>query len=134
MIEIQPLEAADVPAKNDVELEAFASHPRMPMMWPRGLTPDLHAYQEASDLDSLRDETSRMFKAVNTDDGKLVGSACWTLALDPDAVAKKEPTDPQTPPPANWPSEGNWAMRLWYKINLEKLLERYLPGQRYIRE
>ncbi|KAI7277185.1 hypothetical protein KC335_g123 [Hortaea werneckii] len=65
-ITVLPLQAADIPAFVRLELEAFRTHPRMPMLWPRGFTSDLHAYYENNKLQSLQEETSRICKAKAT--------------------------------------------------------------------
>lgn len=132
MIHIRPLRAADVPDKVRSQMAAFASHPRMPMMWPRGMTADFWAYHEASDLKDLQDPNARLFKAVDSATGQIVGAADWTLALDAELEAKKATMSTQQPPPEGWPLEGNWAMRRWYKINLQRLIKQYLPNQPYI--
>ncbi|QIW95046.1 hypothetical protein AMS68_000564 [Peltaster fructicola] len=130
-IHIERLTPADVPTKCKIELEAFKNHPRIPMMWPRGYTADLYSFKESSDASSLANPQCRMFKAVDAIRG-IVGTAEWTLALDVDAQAHQQPTPDDAPPPANWPEGGNWALRRFYKINIEKLLRQHLDNQPYI--
>ena len=59
-ITIAPLLESDVPEFVRVELAAFKSHPRIPMLWPRGYTDDLYAYMEAGKRDSLNDPEVRL--------------------------------------------------------------------------
>ncbi|KAI6876139.1 NAD(P)-binding protein [Hortaea werneckii] len=79
----------DIPAFVRLELEAFRTHPRMPMLWPRGFTSDLHAYYENSKNQSLQKEASRIRKAVNDETGEIVAVAQWTFALEGDEERSK---------------------------------------------
>lgn len=88
-ITILPLQTSDIPAFVRLELEAFRTHPRMPMLWPRGFTSDLHAYYENSKNQSLQKEASRIRKAVNDETGEIVAVAQWTFALEGDEERSK---------------------------------------------
>ena len=82
-------------------------------------TPDLYAYKESGDLVSLRDPTSHMFKAVVDDDEdgrRILATAEWTFNLDPELEAARESTREDAPPPSNWPADGNWPLRRFYKM------------------
>lgn len=128
---IEPVTKADLPATHNVLMRAFQGHPRMPMMWPRGHTEDLYAFKFSRDVEGLSDPTCAMFKAVDTSNGQIVGAAEWAV-MDLEAVRAKQPTNDDAQAPADWPMEGNWAMRRFYTINLEKLIKRHLPDQGYI--
>lgn len=133
-VKIHSLTEADVLTKVRLELEAFKSHPRIPMQWPRGYTADLHAFKDSGDRDGLRDPANRFFKAVDAATGQIVGTAEWTLCLDPAAEAAGQPIRNDAHPPANWPEGGNWELRRFYKINFEKMKKETLAGVPFIGE
>lgn len=130
-VRIEPLTAQDVPEKCQIMAKALANHPRMPMMFP-DQGPAYYSYKKSSDIDDLSDPTARLLKAVDIETGQMLGSADWTMALDEKANAEKKPTSPDTPPPSNWPPQANWQMRLFYKINGERLIKQYLGTSPYI--
>ena len=70
-------------------------------------------------------------KAVDADSGKMVAVSEWTFALDP-AKHEDKPVDPNGTPPANWPIDGNWELRKFFNLNLEKWVQTYLAGKPYI--
>ncbi|KAF2771517.1 acyl-CoA N-acyltransferase [Teratosphaeria nubilosa] len=116
-MKMQPLQAADIPAYVQVELEAFRTHPRMPMLYPRGYTPDLDA---------------RIFKVVDERTGKIVACSEWTFALDPKKTAESIAIDPDEQAPPNYPEGGNWAITRFYKNEWEKWRRETLAGKAYI--
>jgi hypothetical protein len=131
-ITISPLTENDIPEFVRVELEAFRSHPRIPMLWPRGYTEDLYAYMESGKRDSLRDPECQIIKAVDDETGKIVAVSEWMFCLDVEKQLTKEPVDPNGRPPANWPEGGNWEMKRFYNLNLEKWTNAYLTGKPYM--
>jgi len=116
---IQPMLEADIPATVRVELEAFRSHPRIPMLFPKGYTPDVYAYYEDNKIEGYHDDTQRFMEAVNDETGEIVACSEWTFALDPDAMVNKKPINPNEQPPANWPEGGNWRLKRFYKVEWE---------------
>ena len=131
-IALLPLEQADVPAYARLELKAFRSHPRIRMLWPRGYTDDLYAFYESNKNESLQDPECRMMKAVDNETGRIVAVSEWVFALDVEAQLKKDPVDPNATPPDNWPIDGNWPLRHFFTLNLEKWTKQYLKGKPYI--
>lgn len=120
-ISVLPLELSDVPASAILELEAFRSHPRIPMLWRAGYTPDLYAYYESNKRASLADPFYRMMKAVDDETGDLLAVAEWVFVFDRPAYEKeKKAFDPEAAPPENWPRDGNWALKQFFAGNLEK--------------
>ena len=128
---ISPLNQNEIPEFVRIELEAFRSHPRIPMLWRRGYTKDLYAFYEAGKTKSLQDPECRFVKAVD-ETGKMVAVSEWTFALDPEKHEEKEPVDPNGSPPDNWPIDGNWELRKFFNLNLEKWEREYLGGKPYI--
>ncbi|GAB1739242.1 hypothetical protein NU219Hw_g3991t1 [Hortaea werneckii] len=118
-ISILPLQAGDIPAFVRLELEAFRTHPRIPMLWPRGFTPDLYAYYEDSKTQSLQKEASRILKAVDDETGEIVAVAQWTFAVDGKVGGNKTNQFTEDQPPANWPEGGNWELRRFFKLEWE---------------
>lgn len=131
-ITLSPLQRHEIPAFVRLELEAFRSHPRIPMLWPRGYTDDLYAYNEADKEKSFDDPGCRFMKAVDEATGDLVSVSEWTFSMDSVNKSEPTPTDPNAKPPANWPIDGNWELRRFFTLNLEKWTDRYLSGQPYI--
>jgi hypothetical protein len=130
---VLPLEQDEIPRYVRIELEAFRSHPRIPMMWPRGYTDDLYAFYEASKTKSFEDPECRFMKAVDKQTGDIVAVSEWTFALDPVKNAGAEPVDPNGLAPDNWPVAGNWGIRRFFTLNLEKWRKIHLAGKPYIR-
>ncbi|RMY73871.1 hypothetical protein D0863_03599 [Hortaea werneckii] len=131
-ITILPLQAADIPAFVRLELEAFRTHPRMPMLWPRGFTSDLHAYYENNKLQSLQKEASRIRKVVDDETGEIVAVAQWTFALEGDEQRNKISQFTDEQPSANWPEGGNWEIRRFFKIEWEAWRAETMGGKPYI--
>jgi hypothetical protein len=129
---IVPLEREDIPSFVRVELEAFRSHPRIKMLWPRGYTDDLYAYYEANKSKAFDDPQCRFMKAVDNATGELVAVSQWTFSLDTKYQTSQEPIDPNKAPPGNWPIDGNWEMKRFFDINSEKWTNEYLTGRPYI--
>jgi hypothetical protein len=102
------------------------------MLWPRGYTEDLYAYMESGKRDSLRDPECQIIKAVDNDTGNIVAASEWMFCLDVGKHLKKEPVDPDGMQPANWPEGGNWEMKRFYNVNLDKWTNGYLTGRPYM--
>lgn len=128
-VTISPLTEKEIPDFVHVELEAFRSHPRIPMLWRRGYTDDVYEFYSASKKDSFQDPECRFVKAVDDETGKIIAASEWTFALDPAESAEKEPVDS---PPSNWPIDGNWELRRFFNLNLEKWVNEWLAGKPYI--
>jgi len=131
-ITVEPMDEADVQTFVRIELEAFRSHLRMPMMWPRGYTDDLYAFYDDRKMESYNDSKQCLIKAVDNETGKIIGASEWTFAVDPTADGKKPHVDPNEQPPPNWPKEGNWPLRLFFKIEWEKWRREALDERPYI--
>ncbi|KAI7530586.1 hypothetical protein KC331_g14583 [Hortaea werneckii] len=131
-ISILPLQPADIPAFVRLELEAFRPHPRIPMLWPRGYTPDLYAYYEDSKTQSLQKEASRIAKAVDDETGEIVAVAQWTFALEGNDEGNKISQFTSEQPPANWPEGGNWELRRFFKIEWEEWRAEMMGEKPYI--
>lgn len=131
-ITILPLQASDIPAFVRLEIEAFRTHPRMPMLWPRGFTSDLYAYYENSKNQSLQKETSRIRKAVDDETGEIVAVAQWTFALEGNEERSRTSRFANEQPPANWPEGGNWELRRFFKIEWEAWRAEMMGGNPYI--
>ncbi|KAK3715829.1 hypothetical protein LTR37_006812 [Vermiconidia calcicola] len=129
-VTISPLTEKEIPDFVHVELEAFRSHPRIPMLWRRGYTDDVYEFYSASKKDSFQDPECRFVKAVDDETGKIIAASEWTFALDPAESAEKEPVDS---PPSNWPIDGNWELRRFFNLNLEKWVNEWLAGKPYIK-
>lgn len=129
-IQLSPMVEADMPSYVNVMKDAFAPHPRNPMMWPRGYTEDWYAYQIASMVDDLSDPNARSIKAVDTETNQIIAGAEWTFCLDPTALER--PIKPDNGPPANWPVDGNWRMKYFFKVQWETWQREHLMGQRYL--
>ncbi|KAI6803780.1 NAD(P)-binding protein [Hortaea werneckii] len=122
----------DIPAFVRLELEAFRTHPRMPMLWPRGFTSDLYAYYENNKAQSLQKETSQILKAVDDETGEIVAVAQWSFALEGDDERNKTLQFTNEQPPANWPEGGNWELRRFFKIEWEAWRAKTMGGKPYI--
>ncbi|KAH9840367.1 acetyltransferase [Teratosphaeria destructans] len=131
-MEIQPLQETAIPASVDVELEAFRSHPRMPMLYPRGYTPDLYAFYTRQKTQKFHDSDVRVFKVVDPKTGKMVACSEWNFALDPKKASESIVIDPDEPPPPNYPEGGNWAITRFSKNEWEKWRHITLTGKPYI--
>ncbi|KAI7482365.1 NAD(P)-binding protein [Hortaea werneckii] len=131
-INVLPLQPADIPAFVRLELEAFRTHPRMPMLWPRGFTSDLYAYYENNKTQSLQKETSRILKAVDDETGEIVAVAQWTFALEGNEERNRTSKFADEQPPANWPEGGNWELRRFFKIEWEAWRAKTMGGKPYI--
>lgn len=131
---ISPLTEDEVPSFARLELDAFRSHPRIPMLWQAGYTPDLYAFYESNKRDSLQDPECRIMKTVD-ERGQLTAVSEWAFVLDPQKHAEgKKPVDPDGLPPSNWPVQGNWELKRFFDLNLEKWERQYLAGTPYISE
>ncbi|KAI5361032.1 Putative GNAT domain, acyl-CoA N-acyltransferase [Septoria linicola] len=123
-ITILPATQPDIPTLVHIELEAFKSHPRIPMLWPNGYTPDLYAFYESKKLSSLHDPNTQLLKAVDSANPDIIlGAAEVTYALDPAVNAAQPAPDPNGVPPSNWPEGGNWEMRRYFSVNTHKLVQ-----------
>ncbi|KAK0334469.1 hypothetical protein LTR91_007241 [Friedmanniomyces endolithicus] len=129
---ICPLQETDIPAYARLELEAFRTHPRINMLWPRGYTDDLYAYYEERKSKSFHDKDCHIMKAVDDQTGEILGVSEWDFHLDPDATAKSQPTDPNEQPPANWPRSGNWEIRRFFVLEWEQWTRETFAGKPYI--
>ena len=130
-ITIQTLEEADVPTFVSMELEAFRPHPRMAMLFPRGYTADLFAYYEHGKFDSCGTPNERLLKAVD-ESGKMIAGSEWTFTLDVEAEAEKTIIGPDEPPPSDWPTDGNWQIRLSSKREWASWKREVFAGRLYI--
>lgn len=101
------------------------------MLWRNGYTPDLYAYYEAGKIEDFHDRQSRFMKAVDRNKN-LVAASDWTFSLDPEVEAKKELTKADAQPPVNWPENGNWELKRFFKIEWEKWRRLNLGGRAYI--
>lgn len=132
-ITISPLTRDEIPAYARLELEAFRSHPRIPMLWRAGYTDDLYAFYESNKRDGFDDPECRFMKAVDGESGRLMAVSEWAFVLDPEKHAEgKKPVDPDGTAPPNWPVKGNWELRKFFNLNLEKWENQYLAGRPYI--
>lgn len=132
-ISISPLLPTEIPASARLELEAFRSHPRIPMLWRAGYTPDLYAFYEFTKRDGLADPESRYMKAVDDETGQMMAVAEWAFVLDPEKHDReKEPVDPEGRPPGNWPERGNWELRRFFSLNTERWESEWLSSNPYI--
>ncbi|KAK5676147.1 hypothetical protein LTS10_011439 [Elasticomyces elasticus] len=131
-VQISPIEETDVPEYVRIELEAFRTHPRLPMLWPKGNTDDLHAYYEERKMKNFHDPDCHILKAVEEPTGKIMGISEWDFYLDPKAAAETPISDPDERPPANWPEGGNWAIRSFFKLEWEKWSRETFAGKPYI--
>jgi len=127
-ISLHPLVQADIPAFVNIELEAFRSHPRMPMLFPRGYTPDLYAFYHTSKLKAFNDPESRMWKAVDDESGEIIGCLQMTVKVDGDGDANEVESGNSTPMDG-WPEGGNWEMRQWFARNGRKMIEESFRGR-----
>ncbi|EMC92690.1 hypothetical protein BAUCODRAFT_52542, partial [Baudoinia panamericana UAMH 10762] len=131
-ITILPLLEADIPSFVKIELEAFRSHPRMPMLFPMPYQDDLYAFYNERKTISFRDDECRFMKAVDDETGNIVAVSEWTFSLDSNKTAIARLSDPNEQPPANWPKGGNWGLRQWFKIEWEEWRRENLAGKAYI--
>lgn len=132
-IKIVPLQEEDIPAFVRIELEAFRSHPRIPMLWPNGYQPDLYAYMETRKYKDFLSPNSRFIKAVDEETGKIVGVSLFTLALDPEQNAEERPTREDEQPPEDWPEGGNWELKRFFAIKSHWLPIESFARRPYIR-
>ena len=130
---LAPLEENEILEYARLELEAFRSHPRIPMLFPNGYTDDLYAYYEDAERMSFHQPDNPFMKAVD-EDGKILGVSDWTFALDPENRAKKPPADPNKEPPANWPKGGNWKLKRFFTILWDRWTRETFAGKAYISE
>lgn len=100
-------------------------------LWPRGYTDDLYAFYESEKRESLNDPDCRLIKAVDEATGRMVAVSEWSFALDLNKQSH-EPPSLDALPPHNWPAGGNWALRRFFTLNLEKWKQQYLSGKPYI--
>lgn len=133
-ISITPLEREDIPSFVRIELAAFRPHPRIPMLWPRGYTNDLYAYYEANKNESFDDPECRFMKAVDDATGEIVAVSEWSFSLDVEKQKEKKPADPNGTPPENWPIDGNWELKRFFRLNTEKWRREWLDGEPFIGE
>lgn len=131
-ISIHPLEEQDIADYVNVYLEAFRSHPRIPMLYPNGYTPDLFAYLERGKREDFASPNTRLLKAVDSSTGQIVGASHFTLALDPEKNAEQEPPGEDDPPPSDWPKGANWEMKRFYAISSHYLPIESFAGRGYI--
>ncbi|KAI7720072.1 NAD(P)-binding protein [Hortaea werneckii] len=124
--------AGDIPAFVRLELEAFRTHPRIPMLWRQGFTPDLYAYYEDSKAQSLQKEACRIVKAVDDETGEIVAVAQWTFALEGNDEGNKTLQFTKKEPPANWPEGGNWELRRFFKLEWEAWRAEMMGEKPYI--
>jgi ribosomal protein S18 acetylase RimI-like enzyme len=129
---ISPATSQDIPAIIRVELEAFRSHPRTPMMWRDGYTDDVYAFMEAKKREKLSDPDGRVLKAVDAATGQIVGASDFRFALDPARNAQRRPISPDAPPPRDWPRGGHWELRRFFDGNSEELERRSFAGLPYM--
>lgn len=131
-ITISPLLEDEISAFVRLELDAFRSHPRIPMLWRTGYTDDLYAFYESNKQGSFRDSECRFMKAVD-ENGQLMAVSEWAFVLDPEKHTEgKKPVNPDGLPPSDWPALGNWELRRFFTLNLEKWERQYLAGRPYI--
>lgn len=131
-VTISPLTRDEIPTFVKIELAAFQNHPRIPMLWPRGYTADLYAYYEANKNESFDDSESRFVKAVDDATGDIVAVSQWTFSQNLGKQRERKPTNPDEQPPENWPIEGNWELKRFFKLNTEKWEKAWLEGEPYI--
>lgn len=104
------------------------------MLRRAGYTDDLYAFYESNKRDSLGDSECRFMKATD-EKGQLVAVSEWAFVLDPAKHAEgKKPVDPNGQPPINWPLMGNWELRRFFNLNLEKWEKDYLAGRPHVSE
>lgn len=131
-ITITPLEEKDIPIAVRIELEAFRPHPRIPILWRRGYTDDLYAWYEDGKAKSYHDSEMRLMKATDEETGQIVSASEWTFVLDAEAEANKDPVDPNEHQPSNWPQDGNWGLRIFFKVEWDKWKREVLGGKPYM--
>lgn len=131
-VRIIPLEEADIPAKCRLELEVFRHHPRIPMQWPNGYTPDLYAFKESEDGEGFPDPSNAFFKAIDDGTGELLATAEWSFCLEPMERGEGGGFTEETPPPPGWPEGGNWPLKRFYKINFQRMKKEYLGKEPYL--
>ncbi|KAF2863803.1 acyl-CoA N-acyltransferase [Piedraia hortae CBS 480.64] len=122
----------DLPSIVRLQLSSFETHPRFLCMWPRGLTPDLYAFQERL----KRQNHGTIFKAVDSDH-KMRGFAEWAFP-DQSTRARVEEDEGRgaiskpsawEAPPDDWPQGGNFPLTRHYKQTwLEWKGEKYGGG------
>lgn len=137
-IKILPLSESEIPTFIHIELAAFASHPRIPMLWPRGYTPDLHAYMARCKREDFHSSPNNIFiKAVDEATGEIVGVSQYTMRLDVDENEREEARGPMgedAEPPGDWPEGGNWALKRFFARWSFWLPVESFKGRGYIRE
>lgn len=125
-ITIQPLSEEEIPTFITIELDAFRTHPRIPMLWPRGYTPDLYSYYNSTKIRAFHDPASRFFKAVDGC-GKMLAGLQMTISLEPPSTPQDDA--PQETKPVNWPEGGNWHMYTFFQQNRRVLVAETFGGQ-----
>ncbi|KAK4493839.1 hypothetical protein PRZ48_015024 [Zasmidium cellare] len=111
-ITIHPLLPSEIPTFITIELSAFAPHPRIPMLWPRGYTPDLHAYMARVKRDALPNPSNHFIKAVDDATGEILGVSQFEVVEE--GAGGGELLKEDAEPPGDWPEGGNWAMKRFF--------------------
>ncbi|KAF2167209.1 hypothetical protein M409DRAFT_22638 [Zasmidium cellare ATCC 36951] len=120
-ITIHPLPPTEIPTFITIELAAFAPHPRIPMLWPRGYTPDLHAYMARVKREAFPSPSNHFIKAVDSDTGEIVGVSQFEIKEEGDEAGELLAED--APPPGDWPEGGNWGMKRFFARESWRLVE-----------
>lgn len=128
---IFPLNRGEIPQFVRIELEAFRTHPRIQMLWPRGYTTDLFSFYESEKEESFVNPDCHLMKAVDKHTGVIVGVSEWSFALNPKNEREKGSVDPDGGPPPDWPLDGNWELRRFFTLNLEKWKKEHLKDKPY---
>lgn len=136
-LRLELLQVADIPSYTEVELSAFKSHPRTPMIWTKGQNASVHAYINDRKQAELQNPKEPSMKCIDVTSGKLVAGATYTFAFEvqdgrPIATAPAESIAEDAPPPSNWPDGGNWNIVRWYKINTPRIVQQYMGGRPFI--
>nr|OQO16101.1 hypothetical protein B0A51_17067 [Rachicladosporium sp. CCFEE 5018]OQO19395.1 hypothetical protein B0A51_11269 [Rachicladosporium sp. CCFEE 5018] len=130
-ISILPAEEADIPTIVRLQLAAFASHPRIPMQWPRGYTPDLYAYKEIGDRGDFQDAANHYWKAIDAESRAMVACADWSFHLS-QAAEQFDGINERSGPPDDWPEGGNWELKRFYRLNTRRMIRDYIGKEPYI--
>lgn len=130
-IQIRPLTKSDIQTFINIELAAFASHPRIPMLWPRGYTPDLHAYMARVKRDAFPSPSNVFVKAIDDETGEIVGVS--QFAINDDGKEVEGPMKEDAEPPSDWPEGGNWALKRFFAIWSYWLPVQSFKGRPYLR-
>ncbi|EME88752.1 uncharacterized protein MYCFIDRAFT_80126 [Pseudocercospora fijiensis CIRAD86] len=86
-ISILPAIEKDIPSLVHIELEAFRSHPRIPILWPNGYQPDVYTFYSSRKLQELHDPNTHLLKAIDEETGQIVGASEIKFCLDPEKNA-----------------------------------------------